>query len=63
MAITQKVNNLAINKVESIEVYEYMLANGYIKEDELYFVEGDDYYSKEEVDAAIDKMGVYWHEF
>jgi hypothetical protein len=63
MAKTQKLNNLVINRVESIEVYEYMLANGYIKEDELYFVEGEDYYNKEEVDAAINEKGVYWHEF
>ena len=38
MATTQTINNLIINNIESQEVYDYMLANGLINDNELYLV-------------------------
>ena len=40
MADTINVKNLIINKVESQEVFEYMIANGFVNENELYLIQG-----------------------
>lgn len=42
MATEKNINNLIINKVENQEVYDYMVTNNLINEDELYFVQGED---------------------
>lgn len=42
MATEKNINNLVINKVENKEVYDYMVTNNLINEDELYFVKGED---------------------
>ena len=42
MPIEKGLSNLIINKVESKEVYNYMVANNLINEDEMYLVQGDD---------------------
>lgn len=42
MAETKTVKNFVINKVESREVFDYMINNGLVSEDEFYLVEGDD---------------------
>ena len=42
MATEKNISNLVINKVENQEVYDYMVANNLINEDELYFVQGED---------------------
>lgn len=41
MAIIVNLPDLIINKVENREVFAYMKANGLIKDDELYLVDGD----------------------
>ena len=41
MPTTKNINDLVINKVESNEVFEYMMAHDLINEDELYLVQGD----------------------
>ena len=41
MPISQNIENLIINKVENQQVYDYMVENNLIKEDELYFVQGE----------------------
>lgn len=42
MPIEKGLSNLIINKVESKEVYNYMVANNLVNEDEMYLVQGDD---------------------
>lgn len=42
MPTEKNVTNLVVNKVESQEVYDYMVANNLINDDELYFVQGSD---------------------
>lgn len=42
MATEKNISNLVINKVENQEVYDYMVTNNLINEDELYFVQGED---------------------
>ena len=42
MPTEKNVTNLIINKVESQEVYDYMVTNNLINDDELYFVQGSD---------------------
>lgn len=42
MPTEKNVTNLIVNKVESQEVYDYMVANNLINDDELYFVQGSD---------------------
>lgn len=41
MATKKNISNLVINKVENQEVYDYMVTNNLINEDELYFVQGE----------------------
>ena len=40
MAISKDLNNFVINKVENAEVYDYMVRNNLINNDELYLVQG-----------------------
>ena len=40
MAISKDLNNLVINKIENKEVYNYMVNNNLINDDELYLVQG-----------------------
>ena len=47
--------NLIINKVESKEVYNYMVANNLVNEDEMYLVQGDDE-AQIIVDSALNTM-------
>lgn len=42
MPTEKDLSNLIINKVESKEVYNYMVANNLVNEDEIYLVQGDD---------------------
>lgn len=42
MPTEKNVTNLVVNKVESQEVYDYMVTNNLINDDELYFVQGGD---------------------
>lgn len=42
MPTEKNVTNLVVNKVASQEVYDYMVANNLINNDELYFVQGSD---------------------
>ena len=42
MPTEKNVTNLIVNKVESQEVYDYMVTNNLINDDELYFVQGGD---------------------
>lgn len=42
MPIEKGLSNLIINKVESKEVYNYMVANNLVNEDEMYLVQGND---------------------
>lgn len=42
MPTEKNVTNLIVNKVESQEVYDYMVTNNLINDDELYFVQGSD---------------------
>lgn len=42
MPTEKGLSNLIINKVESKEVYNYMVANNLVNEDEMYLVQGDD---------------------
>ena len=42
MPTEKNLSNLIINKVESKEVYNYMVANNLVNEDEMYLVQGDD---------------------
>lgn len=42
MPTEKNVTNLVVNKVESQEVYDYMVTNNLINDDELYFVQGSD---------------------
>ena len=42
MATNKNLAQLVINRVENQEVYNYMVANGLIKDDELYLIGGDD---------------------
>lgn len=58
MPTKKNVTNLVINKVESQEVYDYMVANNLINDDELYFVQGSD--SSENTGNAI-AYGLYSH--
>lgn len=39
MATSKNLDNFIINKVETMEVYEYMVDNGLVNEDELYLVQ------------------------
>lgn len=41
MANTTNIKNLIINKVESQAVFDYMISNGLVNEDELYLVQGE----------------------
>ena len=41
MAISRDINNLVINKVESQQVYDYMVQNNLINDDELYLIQGE----------------------
>lgn len=58
MPTEKNVTNLVVNKVESQEVYDYMVANNLINDDELYFVQGSD--SSENTGNAI-AYGLYSH--
>lgn len=58
MPTEKNVTNLVINKVESQEVYDYMVANNLINDDELYFVQESD--SSGNVGNAI-AYGLYSH--
>lgn len=40
MAISRDLNNFVINKVENEEVYDYMVRNNLINNNELYLVQG-----------------------
>ena len=42
MPTEKGLSNLIINKVESKEVYNYMVTNNLVNEDEMYLVQGDD---------------------
>ena len=42
MATSKDINNLVINKVENQQVYDYMVENNLINDDELYLVETSD---------------------
>lgn len=42
MAISKDINNLVINKIENQQVYDYMVQNNLINDDELYLVQGDE---------------------
>lgn len=39
MATEKKINNFIINKIENEQVYEYMVQNNLINEDELYLIQ------------------------
>jgi hypothetical protein len=41
MATSKEIANLVINKVESQAVYDYMVENNLVNDDELYLIEGD----------------------
>lgn len=41
MAISRDINNLVINKVENQQVYDYMVQNNLINNDELYLIQGE----------------------
>lgn len=41
MATNKDINNLVINKVENQQVYDYMVQNNLIKDDELYLIQGE----------------------
>lgn len=41
MATSKDINNLVINKIENKEVYDYMVQNNLINDDELYLIEGE----------------------
>ena len=56
MSVTQNMQNLVINEVESQAVYEYMVANGLIKENELYLVHGSEESIQSITTAEIDAM-------
>lgn len=58
MPTEKNVTNLVVNKVESQEVYDYMVTNNLINDDELYFVQGSD--SSENAGNAI-AYGLYSH--
>lgn len=49
MAISKDINNLVINKIENQQVYDYMVQNNLINDDELYLVQG-----VEEVEIEVD---------
>ena len=52
MPTNTTVSNLTINKVQNQDVYDYMLANGLIDENQLYLVGGDTDGSMSPVDKA-----------
>ena len=52
MATSKDINNLIINKVENQEVYDYMVQNNLISDDELYLIE-DNEDDKIEVDTSL----------
>ena len=56
MATTKNMQNLVINEVESQEVYEHMVANGLINENELYLVRGSEESMQSIATAEIDAM-------
>lgn len=43
MTTEMNIKNLIINKVESQEVFDYMIVNSLVNENELYLVQGEDY--------------------
>lgn len=52
MSTTKNINNLVINKVENQKVYDYMVQNNLINDDELYLVQGEEQVEIE-VDSAL----------
>ena len=51
MPTNKNIEHLVINKVESKDIYDYMLNNNLINDDELYLVQGED--GKIEIDSAL----------
>lgn len=57
MATSKEMNNLVINKIESQEVYDYMVENNLINDNELYLVQNDT-----DMEGMISKA-LSWGEF
>lgn len=53
MATEQQLNQFVINKVENQYVYDYMVENGLVNDDELYIVEGDNKVTEEDLDTSL----------
>lgn len=53
MATEQQLNKFVINKVENQDVYDYMVENGLVNDDELYIVEGDTKIAEEDLDGLL----------
>lgn len=53
MATEQQLNKFVINKVENQDVYNYMVENGLVNDDELYIVEGDTKIAEEDLDGLL----------
>lgn len=53
MATSKDINNLVINKVENQQVYDYMVENNLINDDELYLVEASEEDVEIEIDASL----------
>lgn len=56
MATSEYIKQLVINLVSSQEVYDYMVANGLINENELYLVHGSEESIQSITTAEIDAM-------
>ena len=53
MPTTKNINDLVINKIENQEVYDYLVQNNLINEDELYLVQGVGSSADIEVDSEL----------
>lgn len=53
MATEQQLNKFVINKVENQDVYNYMVENGLVNDDELYIVEGDTKIAEEDLNTSL----------
>ena len=57
MAAEHVIDGLVINKVESQSVYDNMLANNLVNDDEMYLIEdNNEYYNKTEADNRYLKI-------
>ena len=66
MPTSKNIDNLVINKIQNQEVYNYLVTNNLINEDELYLVQGDGshnhnelYYTKSEIDDIRTFIATY----